>query len=242
MIKLGLLGATGRMGQWITRLVHGEFSDRLELVAQISSTGRPSELLKADVVIDFSNPVAMMGVARTVLAQSGKVPCFVIGSTGWTPEQRQTLEELSRKTPVVMSANFSLGVQVLLSILRHAAPKLLELGYEPVLVESHHKHKKDAPSGTALAILNAVSKTGHDQSPLQVHSIRAGEIIGDHEVTFHGPGDHVVIGHFAQDRSIFARGALEAALWLASKPQTPGAPVHGGVLGLDAFLREKLPL
>jgi 4-hydroxy-tetrahydrodipicolinate reductase len=87
------------------------------------------------------------------------------------------------------------------------------MGYTPVLVEGHHRHKKDAPSGTALTLRTCVD--AESPSSVQTHAIRAGEIIGDHEVTFHGPSDHLVFGHYAQNRSLFARGALEVVHWLA---------------------------
>ncbi len=240
MIRVGLLGASGRMGQWVRKILEDEFRDRGTLVAQAGSSGPLEPLLAADVVIDFSSPHAIEALARAALAASGPLPAFVVGSTGFTPQARQVLEELARKTPVLMAANFSLGVQLLLQVLRQASPKLLALGYQPALVETHHQHKKDAPSGTALAIRDAVLPRAASPDTLPIQSIRAGEVIGDHEVTYYGPGDHLVFGHFAQDRSIFARGAVEVALWLGARPRKPDS--GGQILGLDAFLQEKLPI
>jgi 4-hydroxy-tetrahydrodipicolinate reductase len=120
----------------------------------------------------------------------------------------------------------------LLHFLKSASPLLEKLGYTPVVTETHHKHKKDMPSGTAISIQRAIAPAGPGN--VQTHSVRAGEIIGDHEVTFYGPGDHLTFGHFAQDRSIFARGAIDCALWLSSKKgQT-------GLFSIEDFFKTKL--
>jgi 4-hydroxy-tetrahydrodipicolinate reductase len=139
-----------------------------------------------------------------------------------------------------MSSNFSTGVQALLAVLRAHAPLLEKLGYAPVIVETHHRHKKDAPSGTALSLQRAISPAGPGN--LQTHAVRAGEVVGDHEVIFYGPGDHLTFGHFAQDRSVFARGAIEAALWLASRSARLDAPPVSGsspILGMEQFFQER---
>ena len=239
MITLGLLGSSGRMGRWVTELVNSDYAGKAIVSASVHRGQPLVSLLGTQVVIDFSSPEAMIALAKAAIAQTNNLPAFVIGSTGWTQEQRALIEQLAKLTPVVMSANFSVGVQLLLHILRGAAPGLLALGYQPSLIETHHTHKKDAPSGTALAIVHAVTPAGSPH-PLQIHSIRAGEVIGDHEVTFYGAGDQIVIGHHAQDRSIFARGAIDVALWLSTQPAA--AQNRSGILGLDAFLRSNLPI
>ena len=232
MIKTGLLGAHGRMGNWVERLIASEFSARTSLVSQVSRNDRLEGLLDADVVIDFSTPSAMEALCHLCLKSTETLPCIVVGSTGWTSEGLKILENLSRKTLVLMASNFSIGVFTLSEILKEFSPTLEKLGYQPVLVESHHRHKKDAPSGTALSLERSMTSPD-SKNPVQIHSIRAGETIGDHEVTFYGPGDQIVLGHFAQDRSIFARGAIDAALWLAQQRKTGIDPKH--ILGIEQY-------
>jgi 4-hydroxy-tetrahydrodipicolinate reductase len=182
-------------------------------------------------VIDFSSPEAMTALASAAIAQphGTRLPVFVVGSTGWTKESLALLDALAKRTPVLMASNFSTGVLALQEILKTAAPMLKRLGYTPVLVDTHHRHKKDAPSGTARTLQRIISP----DNDVQTHSVRAGEVIGDHEITFYGPGDHLTLGHFAQDRSIFARGAIDCALWMAShRDKTVKA---GALIDISAF-------
>lgn len=234
MIRVGLLGAHGRMGQWVAKLLQSEYLKVAKIEAIIGRNDRPEALLNADVVIDFSSPGAMQSLAVLALKHEGPLPAFVIGSTGWKPEERKLLEELSKKTPVLISSNFSTGVLAICDILRYAAPLLEKLGYTPVIVETHHQHKKDAPSGTALSLQRAIS--AENPNNVQTLSVRGGEIIGDHEVTFYGPGDHITLGHFAQDRSIFARGAIDVALWLSQRKT--GVRALKGIVPIEKYFEE----
>jgi 4-hydroxy-tetrahydrodipicolinate reductase len=179
-------------------------------------------------VIDFSSSAAFIRLAELALVSIDPIPAFVVGSTGWKPDELKQIEMLAAKTPVLLSSNFSTGVFALQKILKEASPLLSKLGYSPVLVEAHHQHKKDAPSGTALTLARAIGPN------VPTHSIRAGEVIGDHEVTFYGPGDKLVFAHFAQDRSIFARGALDAAIWIRSKRSSH----PGKILTMENFFSE----
>ncbi len=231
---IGLLGSKGRMGQLVSKLLAEEFTRDATFAAQADRGGAIDSLLGVDVVIDFSTPEAMVALAQNALSASGALPAFVIGSTGWKIDDKRVIEVLAEKTPILMSSNFSTGVLALLSILRQASPLLEKLGYTPVVVETHHKHKKDAPSGTAISIQRAIAPAGPGN--IQTHSVRAGEVIGDHEVAFYGSGDHITLGHFAQDRSIFARGAIEAALWLAAKKKS--AALKNGLVGIETFFGE----
>lgn len=213
MTQVGLLGANGRMGKWVSKLIQTEFAAQAQLTAH-PLRGEPlNTLLQCQVVIDFALPVAMEALAQLALQQpkDAVLPVFVVGSTGW--KDLNSLQLLAKRTPVLVSTNFSTGVQALLHILNQNSALLKSLGYSPVLIERHHIHKKDAPSGTAKSIQVAIDPTAPDS--VQTHAIRSGEVIGDHEITFHGTADKIVLGHFAQDRSIFARGAIEVGLWLA---------------------------
>jgi 4-hydroxy-tetrahydrodipicolinate reductase len=235
VIQIGLLGAQGRMGQLVSRLLESEYSTKARLASAPALGQALDPLLATDVVIDFSAPAAMLALAELALKRAGTLPAFAVGSTGWTAEERQKLEPLARKTCVLVASNFSTGVLALIDILKQASPLLEKLGYTPVITEAHHKHKKDAPSGTALSLQRAISPSGPGN--VQTHSVRAGEIIGDHEVVFHGPADHITLGHFAQDRSIFARGALDAALWLAGR-RSEGPAAFQGLVGIEKYFEE----
>lgn len=220
------------MGQWLQRLIESEFKEKATLLTCVDQGDSLEPLLGAQVVIDFSSPGAMVALASKALESSNaSLPVFIVGSTGWKIDERRELESLAEKTPVLMSSNFSLGVLALQEALRTISPLLEGLGYTPVIVETHHKHKKDAPSGTALALQRAISPAGPGN--VQTHAIRAGEIIGDHSVTYHGVADTLTFSHHAQDRSIFARGAIEAALWLHQNRERAFGPKR--VLGIEVY-------
>jgi 4-hydroxy-tetrahydrodipicolinate reductase len=140
----------------------------------------------------------------------------VVGCTGWTPDQLKALHVYSAIAPTVFAPNFSPGVNLMLGLIEKAAPILKAWGYDAVVHETHHARKIDAPSGTAKAIVDALGDLKH-----QVHSSRAGNIVGTHEVRFVGTGDILTLEHEALDRAIFARGAILAAEW-ASRQDRPG--------------------
>jgi 4-hydroxy-tetrahydrodipicolinate reductase len=232
-VRVGLLGSQGRMGQLVTSLLHTEFSGKAALAASATRGQSLQPLLDCEVVIDFSLPQAMLLLARDALERPDPLPALVVGSTGWKLDDRRVLEELAQRTPVLMASNFSTGVMALVDILKQAAPLLDKLGYKPSIVETHHVHKKDAPSGTALSLQRAIAPGGPGNVPIQ--SIREGEVIGDHEVTFQGKADRITFGHFAQDRSIFARGAIQAAIWLSGQR---GHPSSGRLIGIEKYFEE----
>lgn len=214
---IGLLGSTGRMGQIVATLIREEYSKTASLLKCAALKDPLEPLLEADVVIDFSLPQAMSALAIMALrAKGARLPVFVIGSTGWTPEQRKSLNELAEKTPVVVSSNFSTGILALNEILKQAAPLLEKLGYKPIMTDIHHQYKKDAPSGTALTLKQTlVDSSGFNEIP--INCVRAGGVIGEHEVAFYSKGDRLEFSHRAEDRSIFARGAIDVALWLVAR-------------------------
>lgn len=226
MIQIGLMGSSGRMGKWVSQLIRNEFSPQASLGVQINSQTPLDDvlnpLLAADVIIDFSNPKAFQKLIPLALKKSGPLPAFVIGSTGWKAEEFRGIEELASRTSVLVASNFSGGVFAVSEILKRFSPLLKKIGYTPVLVEAHHKHKKDAPSGTALFLQKAISP--ENPKEVQTHSIRAGEVIGDHEVTFYSAYEQIKIAHSAQDRSIWARGAIQVALWLMEKRKAQKYP------------------
>lgn len=221
-IDLLVHGASGRMGQRLLAL-SGEFS-RLNLVAAVArgTAGlvvpegvalpamRLSEAPAFRLLIDFSLPEAFD--AALALAVQRRA-AFVSGTTGLSLGQLKALESASRKIPVLWSANFSLGVAVLSDLVERAARALP--GWDLDIVESHHVHKKDAPSGTALA-LGASAKAGGAEP--RYASLRAGDIVGEHWLQFASAGERVELAHRATSRDIFARGALAVGEWLAGQP------------------------
>jgi 4-hydroxy-tetrahydrodipicolinate reductase len=197
------------------------------------------------VIIDFTNPEASLGFLRS--AAKKRTP-IVIATTGFDPKQHAEIKRLARRTPTLLSANTSLGVNVLVSLLGKAA-KMLGDDYDVEIVEAHHRFKKDAPSGTALALGRAVADALHrdldkvavngrkgivgarGKKEIALLSVRAGDIAGEHTVIFGGIGERLEFIHRAHSRDTFAHGAIRAAQWLAT--QKPGLYSMQDMLGLE---------
>ncbi len=213
-VRLALIGM-GRMGRALDALARER---GCEVVARLDvpdmSRGLTREMLNgAQVAIEFTQPDAAVANASACLACGCPV---VIGTTGWG-EQRATLEDAISKTgvPALSSPNFSLGVQLFLAIAEDAGRRLREMrGFDGHLVETHHTAKKDAPSGTAIAIAERVERgLGH---AIPVSSIRVGSVPGTHSLVFDAPFEQITLTHEARDRRVFADGALAAARWLSA--------------------------
>lgn len=203
-----------------------------------------AEALKgAQVVIDFSFHTATEELFQEAARQGKAIVC---GTTGHSPSQREHLMKLASQTPTVWVGNFSIGVN-LLCYLTEKAASILPLGYDAEIVEMHHRHKKDAPSGTALMLAEAIAKarklsleelrhgregiTGErTQKEIGMHSMRGGDVVGDHTVVFSEIGERIELSHKASSRAIFARGAIRAAEWLSGRE--PGVYAMRDVLGL----------
>jgi 4-hydroxy-tetrahydrodipicolinate reductase len=268
MAKAALIGATGRMGTAIVRAsVAGQ---GLTVVTAVASAGSkslgqdigelagvgslgvrvqgelPPDLGKADVAIDFSRPELSLRALH--VCRAARVP-IVIGTTGHGAEFEARLAAAARDIAVLVAPNTSLGVAVAQELVRIAA-RALPAGFDIEIIEAHHKHKVDAPSGTALALAeSAANARGLDpnedtlsgragpaprrEGEIGIASIRAGDIVGTHTVLFAGPGERLTIGHEATDRGIFAAGAVRAAEWLAV--QKPGRYTMANVLGLKTI-------
>jgi 4-hydroxy-tetrahydrodipicolinate reductase len=253
MIAVAVIGVTGRMGRAIVRaanesgdvkIVAGTASEKSKdlgadtgTLAGLAVSNVPvtsdlrAALSQCDVAIDFSNAA---NTSATIAACRAAVKPVVIGTTGFSSDVDLEIAEAARHIPVLVAANTSLGVTVLIELVR-AAAQALPAEFDIEISEAHHRHKRDAPSGTALALgkaaaqargadlakVAAVSRNG--ESPRQAGEIgfavtRGGDIVGEHTVLFAGAGEQVVLGHRATDRAIFARGALKAAAWLAGQP------------------------
>jgi 4-hydroxy-tetrahydrodipicolinate reductase len=221
--RLLIHGASGRMGQALLRLA-AETPASWQVVAAV--TRRPpaqrvvdgvphfaaSELGGVpdfDVAIDFSLPE---GFDPVLALCAGRGRALVSGTTGLEPAQRQALEAASRQIPLLWASNFSVGVAVLNELVERAALALP--GWDCDIVESHHVHKKDAPSGTALTLGESAQRGGAQP---RYASLRAGDIVGEHLVQFAGQGERIELVHRATSRDVFARGALQAASRLAGR-------------------------
>lgn len=221
----------------------GEISAAGHLAIAITDKLEPA-LQSNTVIVDFTNPEASLGF----LQSAAKKPTpIVIATTGFTAKQHVEIKRLARCTPILVSANTSLGVNVLVALLGEAA-KMLGDDYDVEIIEAHHRFKKDAPSGTALALGRSVANAlDRDLDRLAINgrrgivgerskkeiallSVRAGDIVGEHTVIFGGIGERLEFIHRAHSRDTFARGALRAAQWLAKKK--PGLYGMQDVLGL----------
>jgi len=241
-VRVLLLGAKGRMGQAIAAAAPtagAEIAAGLDLGDDIAG-----HIGNCDVVIDFSHPNASSALAR--VCREAKKPA-VIGTTGHSKEERAAIEELALSVPVVLSPNFSVGVNALFWLTRKAA-EMLGKDFDLEIAEMHHRLKKDAPSGTAKKLAEILCEArGLDYgknvrhgreglvgeraaNEIGVHSIRGGDVVGDHTVTFAGAGERLELTHKASSRETFALGALRAAKWVVGKP--PGRYSMEDVLGL----------
>ena len=217
---VAVLGASGRMGRAVVELIDSDYQEQCRLAATVSSRhGNFDELADADIVVDFSLPQGTAALAESLTSFSRPVT-VVSGTTGLAPEELAALRRLADSRTVLHANNFSAGVAALTAVLEFAAPMLESLGYSAAITETHHSGKRDAPSGTAK-VLQAALRPDAPES-IQTHSVRAGAVIGEHDVRFFGPDDEVQIRHTAMRRSLFARGALDAALWLHAERREPG--------------------
>lgn len=260
-VRIVVSGATGRMGTQVGRLAQ-DAAD-LELVGGIAPDAAPKSpaypsivaaeaagelLARADVLIDFSAPPHL----RTILEAHGDAlagRAVVIGTTGLDDDVRRAVDTCCARSAVLVAANFSIGVNLLLELARTAARVLEAQQFDVEISEAHHRHKADAPSGTALALgraiaagrnvaLDDVRRDGRSgvsgeraRGEIGFHALRGGEIVGEHEVAFIGANERVTLGHIAADRAIFAEGALRAARWIAGK--SAGSYTMRDVLGLS---------
>jgi len=225
MIKLGIAGVCGKMGRRIFELAQQDKDFELSLalekkgipqigkeIGKLKISSNPDGLFLVDVFVDFTGPEASEAnldyVARYKKA-------LVLGTTGLNDSQLRKVEEVSKVVPVVFSPNMSVGVNVLFAILPDLV-KRLGPDYSIEIVEAHHKMKKDAPSGTAMKLAQVLQDASKREIP--THSVRLGDIVGDHTVIFCGNSERIEIKHQAHSRDLFALGALKAAKWIAAKP------------------------
>ena len=242
-MKIAIVGAAGRMGKMLVALA--DANPALEVVAKVDVAEGYDKTWTAgtEAVIDFSFHSAVPAFVAKA-AEEGLA--YVLGTTGLSAEEQQAVDAAAKRIPVVQSGNYSLGVNLLLNLVKTAA-KVLGPEYDVEVVEMHHRHKKDAPSGTALMLAKAAAAgRGVDfdaaavygrkgivgerpEGEIAVHALRGGSVVGDHTVMFAGEVERVELTHRAQSREAFAAGALKAAQWAAGRQ--PGIYTMRDVLG-----------
>lgn len=253
-VRVAIAGALGRMGRQMADAVLGDA--RLALAARFHRPGsvgeglvsRDEALAVADVVIDFTTPAASADLARICAERGG--PALVIGSTGFDAAELAVIADAAKTIAIVRSGSFSLGLNMLVGLVEQAARALDPDDWDVEIVEAHHRHKVDAPSGTALMLghaaaggrgidLKTVARRARDgtigaRPPGEIGFavLRGGSIIGEHNVSFCANGETVTLSHAAGDRVMFARGAIAATLWLKGRP--PGEYDMRDVLGFNA--------
>lgn len=239
MTRIIMNGCNGHMGQVISGLVASDADAEMAAgidMADNKDNGYPVFTniidcdVEADVIIDFSSPKALDGVlAYSVEHQVPVVLC----TTGLSQEQLVQIEEASSKVAILKSANMSLGINTLLKLIQDAAKVLATAGFDMEIVEKHHKLKKDAPSGTALALADSLNEAMENQyhyvydrsqdmnaredKEIGLSAVRGGTIVGEHEVIFAGPDEVIEFKHTAYSKAVFGKGAVEAAKFLAGK-------------------------
>ena len=213
LVRVLLIGAAGRMGKAITNLADGD--SEIDVVGQCD-LGDPIEpaMRNCDVAIDFSHADTISEICAAALQHRKPL---VIGTTGHSQEQRRIIEASAQSLPIVFASNFSIGVNVLFWLTRKAAGRLGR-DFDVAIVETHHKMKKDAPSGTAKTLAQVLKATRKTHSEIPIQSIREGDVVGEHTVIFSGPAERLELTHRAASREIFARGALRAAAWIVNQP------------------------
>lgn len=239
MISAIMNGCNGKMGRVITEICRDD--PEIEIVAGVDVSGGEQAgypvygrigdcAAKADVIIDFSSPAAVDDLLSYSVER--QVP-VVLCTTGLAGEQLERVMRASEKTAILKSSNMSLGVNLLIELVRSAAAILAPAGFDMEIIEKHHNQKVDAPSGTALALADAMNEALHmdysykydrtgerqrrDPREIGISSVRGGSIVGQHEVIFAGMDEVVTFEHTAYSRSIFGRGAVEAAKFLVGK-------------------------
>ena len=240
MTKIIMCGCCGAMGRLITELAENDAD--IEIVAGVDV--RPSRELKypifesvtdcdieADVVVDFSRPDALADILNYC---EERAIAAVLCTTGYTDEQVNDIEDAAKRVPILRSANMSLGINVLLKLLKDATKIFGGEGFDIEIVEKHHNKKVDAPSGTALALADAVNEAAgdayhyvydrsdkhemRDSKEIGISAVRGGTIVGDHDVIFAGSDEVITFSHRAYSKAVFGKGALAAAKFMAGKP------------------------
>ena len=266
-LNLAVVGASGRMGRMLIRTICE--TEGVTLVGALERAGSPAlgkdagvlaglpalgvpvladataAFSRADGIVDFTTPAATLEFAKIAVEHN---LLHIIGTTGLSESDLVAIRAAGHSIPIVQSGNMSLGVNLLAALVRRATRALAE-DYDIEVLEMHHRHKVDAPSGTALLLGEAAAqgrevdlrsqsvrvRDGHTgaraEGTIGFATLRGGSVVGDHSVILAGPGERITLGHHAEDRSIFAHGAVKAAMWLQGR--APGVYSMADVLGIS---------
>ncbi len=236
MIKVLVCGANGKMGANVISLLSGDSEARAVCGVDIKGGGDipvygsfSAVKEKADVIIDFSSPAVLH--EELEWAKANGVPA-VLASTGYSADDLKYIDECAKKTAIFKTANFSLGVNLLVKLVKQAAEVLSE-NFDVEIIERHHNQKVDAPSGTALMLADGANEAfggqktylngregqvGKRGKEIGIHAVRGGTIVGEHEVMFAGEDEIITLSHSARSKKVFAAGAIKAAKWIVGKP------------------------
>ena len=234
MVDILICGACGKMGATLLELLQGDSKAKAVCGVDIRAPENARIPIyktfgevrqKVDVIIDFSSPAALFD--ELDWAVKNNIP-VVLGSTGFDNEQLKYIDECAKKIPIFKTANFSLGVNLLMKLVRESA-EVLGDKFDIEIIEKHHSLKADAPSGTALMLAECANidnkeylygrrDTGKRGNEICIHAVRGGTIVGEHEVMFAGEDEIVTLSHSARSKKVFAAGAVKAAIFLAGKP------------------------
>ncbi len=236
-MKVIICGICGKMGANLLELLK---ADDAEVVCGVDTVCNPQISVpvyknfgdirqKTDVIIDFSSPAALKNEIEWAIKNNVPV---VLATTGYSAEQLEYIDECAKKIPVFKTANFSLGINLLVKLVRQAASVLGEK-FDIEIIEKHHNKKADAPSGTALMLADGANSAfdnakeymngregnvGKRGNEIGIHAVRGGTIVGEHEVMFAGEDEIITLSHSARSKKVFAAGAIEAAKWIVGKP------------------------
>lgn len=240
MTRIIMSGCNGKMGQVITDILKDD--EKAVIVAGVDIKQNIINSypvfqnftkcnVEADVIIDFSSPASLESMLS--YAVKNRIGC-VLCTTGYSKEQLQLINDASLRIPILRSANMSMGINLISKLLQAAAPILADAGFDIEIIEKHHNKKLDAPSGTALALADAINdslnnqyeykfdrsteRALRDKREIGISAIRGGTIVGEHEIIFAGTDEVIEIKHTAYSKAIFAKGAIQAAKYLPGRP------------------------
>lgn len=235
MLNIAVTGSEGRVGQCVVQIVNEDKTAKLvqalnrEALHNFSQTAKTPQT-QIDVIIDFTQPTATLALLPICCQQNY---CLVIGTTGFTDSEKQFISDASKTIPIVFAPNMSIGINISYKLMELTAQALKAQHPDIAILDIHHKHKKDAPSGTALRMGELIAETQGKSlvdSNIEFSALRLADSLGEHVGLFAWGGEQIEIRHRSMNRFVYAKGALQAAKWLIDKK--PGLYTMQDVLGL----------
>lgn len=233
-VRIAVSGAEGRVGKLLVQAVAD--NAKTQLVAELNRKNTLETIQNKksgasptiDVIIDFTQPAVTLSLLPICCQNNYRL---VIGTTGFTSEQKAQILKAAKEIPIILAPNMSIGINVTYKLLELAAKLLKDQPIDVAVTDLHHKHKKDAPSGTALRMGEVITEACNKPTDIAYTALRLGDSIGEHSALFALPGERIEITHKSLDRTLYAKGALQAAIWLMNQPA--GLYSMQDVLGLN---------